>query len=352
MSRRQPTDGDQRSVLVTGGAGFIGSHLAAALYERGWHVEVLDNLSAGKPEHVPAGVRFHPGDVRSEADLQRVFDGTRFDAVVHCAAQTSVERSMIEPKLDREINVLGTERVAHAAELSGVRRIVFASSAGAIYGETPAPATEDTPPAPRSHYGRHKLAAERLLLASSVPCSVLRMSNVYGPEQRSDAEGGVVAIFLERLAAGKPLDIHGSGKQVRDFLHVSDVVSAALFALEDGVTGVWNVAGGEATSVMGLVEALALMAGRPVELRRLPRRRGDVETVPHRPGQVAGNRRMGPAAASRRGSAINRGRVGSRCRVLRSLARRSTTVLLGSRRYLVHVDVERGERVDDVEAGE
>ncbi len=267
----------QQSVLVTGGAGFIGSHIAAALLASGRHVEVLDNLSVGNPDRVPAGARFHLADVRSESDLQRIFAGRRFDAVVHCAAQTSVERSMKEPRLDYEINVDGTKRLAAVAQAWGAKKIVFASSGGAIYGESTVPATEATPPAPRSFYGRHKLEAERLLLDGPTPCAVLRLSNVYGPGQRADAEGGVVAIFLERLAAGAPLDLHGGGAQVRDFIHVSNVLSAALRALDDGLTGVWNVASGRATSVLGLVDELSALAGRAVDLRHLPRRAGDVD---------------------------------------------------------------------------
>jgi UDP-glucose 4-epimerase len=123
---------------------------------------------------------------------------------------------------------------------------------------------------------------------------VLRLSNVYGPGQRSDAEGGVVAIFIERLAAGEALDVHGGGRQVRDFVHVSDVVAAAFLALEDGMTGVWNVASGEATSIIGLAEELAALAGRPVELRRLPRRRGDVDRSLIDPGKLQATGLWGP----------------------------------------------------------
>jgi len=294
MNHRESIYGKRRSILVTGGAGFIGSHAAAALHSSGWHVEVMDNLSAGNPANVPEGVRFHLGDVRSDADLRRVFRGRRFDAVIHCAAQTSVERSMKEPRLDWQINVLGTRKLRDMAELSGVKHIVFASSGGAIYGETPAPANEATTTAPRSYYGRHKYAAERLLLAGIVPCAILRLSNVYGPGQRSDTEGGVVAIFLERLAAGEPLEVHGDGKQVRDFVHISDVVRAALIALEDGKQGMWNVASGQATSIIGLVEDLAVLTGQPVKLRHLPRRPGDVDRSLIDPGKLLATGVWGP----------------------------------------------------------
>ncbi len=265
------------SALVTGGAGFIGSHVAEGLNRLGWHVEVLDNLSWGDPANVPAGARLHVGDIRSEADLQAVFDSTPFDAVVHCAAQTSVERSMRDPDMDWQVNVFGTRQLAAMAKASGVRRFVFLSSGGAIYGETAKPADERTMPAPRSYYGLHKLVAEELIRAEGLSYAILRPANVYGPRQRSDAEGGVLAIFRQRLLAGEPLDIHGDGRQVRDFVHVSDVVAAVVAALacEDNV--IWNVARGEATSIIDLAEAMAAVAGRPLEVRYGPRRAGDVD---------------------------------------------------------------------------
>ena len=268
---------EHRAALVTGGAGFIGSHVAEALHALGWHVEVLDDLSAGNPANVPPGVRLHTGDIRSERDLRAAFNGGRFGAVVHCAAQTSVERSMRDPNLDREINVGGTRRVAMRAKASGVRRFVFVSSGGAIYGETPQPAAEQTPPAPRSYYGLHKCQAEGVLRADGLPYAILRPSNVYGPRQRADAEGGAVAIFCQRLLTSAPLDIHGSGQQVRDFVYVSDVVAAVLVALASEGNVIWNVASGQATSIIALVEEMAALTGCLVEIRHQPRRAGDVD---------------------------------------------------------------------------
>lgn len=270
-------DREDRAALVTGGAGFIGSHVAEALHALGWHVEVLDNLSAGDPANVPPGVGLHIGDIRSERDIRAAFNGGRFDAVIHCAAQTSVERSMQDPNLDWETNVGGTLRVATRAKASGVRRFVLISSGGAIYGETPQPATEQTPPAPRSYYGLHKCQAEEVLRADGLPHTILRPSNVYGPRQRADTEGGVVAIFSQRLLAGEPLDIHGSGRQVRDFVHVSDVVAAGLVALASEGSAIWNVASGQATSIIALAEEMAALTGRPVEIRHQPQRAGDVD---------------------------------------------------------------------------
>ena len=180
---RRADAGDSRGqprALVTGGAGFIGSHVAEALLAWRWQVEVLDDLSSGKAGNVPAGVKLHAGDIRSDADVRAAFEKGPCDAVVHCAAQTSVERSMREPNLDREVNVAGTQRLLRAARAAGVRRFVFLSSGGAIYGETTEPADERTMPAPRNYYGLHKYAAEQMVRSQGLPFAILRPSNVYG----------------------------------------------------------------------------------------------------------------------------------------------------------------------------
>lgn len=268
---------ERPSVLVTGGAGFIGSHVAETLHELGWPVEVLDNLSTGGRPNVRAGLRLHIGDIRSEADLRAVFGGRRFFAVVHCAGQTSVERSIRDPDLDWEVNVAGTRRLAATAKAWGVRRFVFLSSGGAIYGETAQPADERTLPAPRSYYGLHKYAAEEILRTEGLPYAILRPTNVYGSRQRADAEGGVVAIFRQRLLAGEPLEIHGDGQQVRDFIHVSDVVSAVLAALTTEGEVIWNVSSNEAISISELARTMAALAHRPLQARYRPRRAGDVD---------------------------------------------------------------------------
>jgi len=270
-------NGDTLAGLVTGGAGFVGSHVAEELLSLGWQVEVLDNLSSGDPANVPPGVRLRIGDIRSSADVRQACGAAPFDAVVHCAAQTSVERSMVDPDLDWEVNVAGTRRMAMAAMASGVRRFVFLSSGGAIYGETVTPADEGTMPAPRSYYGLHKYVAEQFLRVEGLSHAILRPSNVYGSRQRCDAEGGVVAIFRQQLMACEPLEVHGDGRQLRDFVYVSDVVGAVLAALTIEENVIWNVASGEATSIIDLATAMAAVAGRPVEMRYGPRRSGDVD---------------------------------------------------------------------------
>ena len=268
--------GFENSILVTGGAGFVGSHLARALLRSGHDVHVLDDLSTGDASNLPAGVTFHHADLRHEDEVRPVFEANRFGAIVHCAAQTSVARSMADPQLDYDVNVDGTWRLIRLAREHAVQRFVFISSGGAIYGELQKPACEDAPAAPLSHYGRNKLAAEGLLKAANLSYAILRPANIYGPGQRADLEGGVIAIFTERVQAGEALTIYGDGLQSRDFVHVADVVRAIQAALvsKDNVT--WNVASGASTTVLQLVSLLREVTETPVEVTFAPERSGDV----------------------------------------------------------------------------
>lgn len=259
-------------VLVTGGAGFIGSHVVETLLARGEDVHVLDDLSKGQLTNLPERVPLHVLDIAS-SPVDGMFREAAFDAVVHCAAQTNVMRSLAEPELDRRINVIGLERVLHAAVESGVRRFVFISSGGAAYGETPVPATEETPPRPDNPYGRHKVEGEVIVGRAPLSTVSLRLSNVYGARQRSDAEGGVISIFADRLAAGLPLQVYGDGAQERDFVHVSDVVSAIVLTLDDAsMTGVWNVGTGRSTSVNDVAIAMTKAFGNGAGIDYLPAR--------------------------------------------------------------------------------
>ena len=259
-------------VLVTGGAGFIGSHVVEALLARGEDVHVLDDLSKGQLTNLPDRVPLHVLDI-ALSPLGRTFRDSGFDAVVHCAAQTNVMRSLAEPELDRRINVIGLERILHAAADSGVRRFVFISSGGAAYGETPEPATEETPPEPENPYGWHKVEGEAIVGRAPLSTISLRLSNVYGSRQRADAEGGVISIFADRLVAGLPLQIYGNGAQERDFVHVSDVVSAILLALDDAsMTGVWNVGTGRATTVNRVAAVMTEAFGGKTGIEYLPAR--------------------------------------------------------------------------------
>ena len=260
-----------RRVLVTGGAGFIGSHVVDALLARGDEPHVLDDLSKGQVSNVPGDVPLYVLDIAA-SQLGRLFE-TPFDAVVHCAAQTNVMRSVADPDLDRRINIDGLRSVLDAARASGVRRFVFISSGGAIYGETPEPAGELRAPRPENPYGRHKLEGEAIVADAAISSASLRLSNVYGPRQRSDAEGGVVSIFCERLAAGLPLRVYGDGEQQRDFVHVGDVVDAIMLALDDPtIEGTWNVGTGKATSVNELASILIEATGEHAFIERLAAR--------------------------------------------------------------------------------
>jgi UDP-glucose 4-epimerase len=257
-------------------------------------VHILDSLATGRRDNVPSTAQLHVGDIRSATDVGSVFRQVHFDVVVHCAAQTSVERSMLEPEVDRDVNVVGTRVLLEAARKTGVRRFVFMSSGGAIYGETSSPATEDSVPAPRSFYGIHKYVAEEFVRASGLPFAILRPSNVYGPRQRSDAEGGVLAIFSERLAAGEPITVHGDGSQVRDFVYVSDLVDAVALALDYAGDHIWNVCSGRGTSVLQAARLMARQMGLGPDIRFGPRRAGDIDKSLVSPARLLATGAWGP----------------------------------------------------------
>jgi UDP-glucose 4-epimerase len=246
---------------VTGGAGFIGSNLVDALVARGDEVLVIDDLSCGKREYVNQAATLVERDIREGVDLDGV------EVVFHLAAQTDVQTSVREPARDAELNVVGTVRVAEAALRAGAR-IVFTSTGGAIYGECAAPATESTVREPGSPYGIAKLCGEEYLAGFNrihgMSNVVARLGNVFGPRQSPSLEGGVVSIFLDRLARGEQTVIFGDGLQVRDFVYVGDVVEALLAAAaHDG--GVFNVGSGIETTVLDLHRACAAAAGVSVE---------------------------------------------------------------------------------------
>jgi UDP-glucose 4-epimerase len=262
--------------VVTGGAGFVGSHVAEALLARGDEVHVLDNLSTGSREKVPDGAELHVGDIRSDA--ASVFESARPDVCFHLAAQADVNTSVARPDFDADVNVLGTLRILEAARAAGAK-VVFTSTGGAIYGECDGPAPEDEERRPISPYGISKLAGEEYLVGwnrlHGTNHVALRLANVYGPRQESTLEGGVVAIFLDRMAAGDPVQIFGDGKQTRDFVYVGDVVSAALAAV-DHEGGIFNVGTGVETSINELFEACRRVTGYDRGPEYQPARAGDI----------------------------------------------------------------------------
>ena len=252
--------------IVTGGAGFIGSHVVEALLARGDEVHVVDNLSKGTRDNVPAAATLHVLDVREPLDA--LAQETGAEAFVHLAAQADVRVSVARPAFDAEVNVIGTVNVLEAARLVGAR-VVFASTGGAIYGECVRPAREDDPCLPLSPYGAAKLAGEGYLGAFArlvgTPHLALRFGNVYGPRQDPHGEAGAVAIFLGRLLEGEPCRIFGDGSQSRDYVYVGDVARATVAALGSPTGGVLNIGTGIATSVLKLYEACRLVAGSDAE---------------------------------------------------------------------------------------
>jgi UDP-glucose 4-epimerase len=257
---------------VTGGAGFIGSNLVDALVARGDEVLVIDDLSFGKREYVNDAATFVERDIREGVDLEGV------EVVFHLAAQTDVQTSVREPARDAEVNVVGTVRVLEAA-LSAGARVVFTSTGGAIYGECPSPATESTPREPGSPYGIAKLCGEEYVFGFNrthgTSNVVTRLGNVFGPRQSPSLEGGVVSIFLDRMARGEQTVIFGDGLQVRDFVYVGDVVEA-LLAAGAHAGGVFNVGSGAETTVLELHRACAVAAGVSAEPVFEPARLGDL----------------------------------------------------------------------------
>jgi UDP-glucose 4-epimerase len=262
--------------IVTGGAGFIGSHVADALVVRGDEVHVLDDLSKGKRENVPAGAELHVADIR---DPDAVFDAVRPETVFHLAAQADVRVSVERPAFDADVNVVGTVRILEASRRHGAH-VVFASSGGAIYGECDGPAPETAPRRPLAPYGTSKLCGEEYLetynrLYETRHVS-LRFGNVYGPRQEPHGEAGVVAIFMGLLRDGGTPRIFGDGSQTRDYVYASDVAAALVRAIEhDG--GVFNVGTGIETSVLELYSAIQAATGVEREPTFEPLRQGELQ---------------------------------------------------------------------------
>ncbi len=264
--------------VVTGGAGFIASHLVDALLARGDEVHVLDNLATGRRENVSPGAELVEADIRDPAAVAALFGRARPEVCFHFAAQADVRVSVERPDYDCEVNVLGTIRVLEAARRHGAQ-VILASTGGAIYGECERPAPEDSPRLPLSPYGAAKLAAEEYLATYDRLHGgghvALRLGNVYGPRQDPHGEAGVVAIFLGLLAAGGTPRVFGDGLQTRDYVYVGDVVRATL-AAAGRRGGVFNVGTGRETSVLELLDACRSVAGVDVPHEHAAARPGEL----------------------------------------------------------------------------
>jgi UDP-glucose 4-epimerase len=265
--------------IVTGGAGFIGSHLVDALLGAGHEVVVVDDLSSGSASKVPEGARLCELDIVDRAALDRVFEDVQPSAVYHLAAQASVTASVADPGRDCTVNVLGTLNVVEAATKLGAP-LSFTSTGGALYGDdAPLPTPEERIPAPLAPYGASKWAAEAYVktwsLSSGVPHAVCRLGNVYGPRQSPHGEAGVVAIFSDHLHTGKTPKMFGHGMPTRDYVYVGDVVAALIAA--NGKSGTFNVATGIETDVATLWSVLKQAAGSDIEPELAELRPGELQ---------------------------------------------------------------------------
>jgi UDP-glucose 4-epimerase len=269
------------TVLITGGAGFIGSHLAEDALRHGHRVVVLDDLSTGRRENVPAGAELVVRDLRDDG-LEDLLRDRGVTVVNHHAAQANVRISVEQPMLDAEANVLGGLKLIQACRHTGVRRILFASSGGTVYGEQEVfPADEDHPTRPLSPYGCSKLAVEQYLLAyhrlGDIEPVIFRYANVYGERQDPKGEAGIIAIFAERLLRGEPPKIFGDGLQTRDYVHVSDIAACSRAAMDRWTPGIYNVGTGVETTLRSLYARVQAGLGMaPVEPLHLPENRGEL----------------------------------------------------------------------------
>jgi UDP-glucose 4-epimerase len=278
---------DTKSVLVTGGAGFIGSHVCEAYLREGWRVTALDNLSSGSRENVPQDADFIEMDIRGP-DVGRLLAERHFGLVNHHAAQMDVRRSVEDPRFDASVNVDGLLNLVEASVKSGVQRFVFVSSGGVVYGEPDQlPVTEVAPKKPLSPYGVTKLAGEHYLYyyrrVHGLEYAALRYSNVFGPRQSPHGEAGVVSIFSRHVLDESPLAVYGDGEQTRDYVYVEDVARANMLVSTMDLVDptsiddvAFNVGTGRETSVNELVGALFEVAGREVAVERQAERPGEV----------------------------------------------------------------------------
>ena len=278
-------------ILVTGGAGFIGAHVVDGFRAAGHEVAVVDNLSTGDRANLDPSVRLFEHDTR-DPSVEQAFKEFRPDVVDHHAAQANVPASVADPVYDASVNVLGGLNLLRLAATYGVRKFIYISSGGAMYGEPAAlPVPENAPVRPLSPYGASKQSLEAWLgvyqRTFGLDFTVLRYANIYGPRQGIREEGAVVAVFATRMAAGEPVTIDGTGQQTRDFVYVGDCVTANVAALEQGGGCAFNIGTGRETTIREIFELMARAAGYEREPNYGPPRTGDVLRIALDPGLAA-----------------------------------------------------------------
>lgn len=269
-------------ILVSGGAGFIGSNLVEALVKEGHEVAIIDNLSTGIKENVNVKAKLFETDISSSQGVGEVFEQFKPEVVFHLAAQVSVTKSVEDPLKDIKANLIGTVTLLQACEKYSVKKFIFSSTGGAIYGENvPRPTSETADTNPISPYGMDKLSAERYVEyfknRGGLQAVILRYSNVYGPKQNPKGEAGVIAIFADKMLSGETIEVYGDGSSSRDYIYVGDVVEANLAALKSQISGTYNVASSRETSIKELVDKIKKITdsssqinyreGRPGELK-------------------------------------------------------------------------------------
>ncbi len=271
------------NILVTGGAGFIASHVSDSLLALGHHVAIVDNLATGKRENLPAAATFYEVDIRDQA-LHDVFRAENPEVVVHHAAHIEVARSVREPAYDASVNILGSLNLLECCRAYGVRKVIYAGTAGALFGEPSyLPVDEDHPIDPLSPYGVSKHTVEHYLFTyranHGIDYVVLRYPNVYGPRQDPHGEAGVVAIFSLQMLAGKQPSIFGDGTKTRDYCNVADIAAANVLALNTPVSGVYNLGRGIEVSDLEVFEAVRTAVGSEVVPAFVPVRPGEVQRI-------------------------------------------------------------------------
>lgn len=269
------------NVLITGGAGFIGSHLCEEYLKMGYRVGVVDNFSTGYKKNIPKECSVFPISITNKSKLEEVFKLFKPTVISHHAAQTKVQESNLHPDLDAKANISGLITILELASLYRVKQVVFASSGGTVYGNTnQLPTLEISPFAPESAYGISKMTGEYYVnlyagLHSFIP-TIFRYANVYGPRQLSSSEGGVVAILAKQLGSGEMPVIYGSGEQTRDFVYVKDVAKLNVLATRQGLSGVFNVGTGTETSILELYTLVAAQLNSKIKPKMLSTRKNEV----------------------------------------------------------------------------